>query len=129
MSASDTLLVFPRPPVSAAAEALRGEVRTFLARELADRPAVRRADSWSGYDPEFSRHMGQQGWLGMTWPRQYGGHERTGAERYVVMEEMLAAGAPVGSHWIAERQSGPLRRKGLPYCTVSLRVKPMSASG
>ena len=51
--------------------------------------------------------MGDHGWLGMTWPKQYGGHERTALERYVVLEEMLAAGAPVGHHWVAERQSGP----------------------
>jgi alkylation response protein AidB-like acyl-CoA dehydrogenase len=44
----------------------------------------------------------------MTWPRRYGGHERTFAERYVVLEEMLAAGAPVAAHWVADRQSGPL---------------------
>ncbi len=29
-------------------------------------------------------------------------------ERYVVTEELLAAGAPVGAHWIADRQSAPL---------------------
>jgi alkylation response protein AidB-like acyl-CoA dehydrogenase len=44
----------------------------------------------------------------MTWPKRYGGHERSSLERYVVMEEMLAAGAPVSAHWIADRQSGPL---------------------
>jgi alkylation response protein AidB-like acyl-CoA dehydrogenase len=43
----------------------------------------------------------------MTWPKAYGGHERTPYERYVVCEELLAAGAPQGSHWIADRQSGP----------------------
>lgn len=37
-----------------------------------------------------------------------GGHERSALERYVVLEEMLAAGAPVSLHWIADRQSGPL---------------------
>ena len=30
------------------------------------------------------------------------------AERYVVIEELLAAGAPVMAHWIADRQSGAL---------------------
>lgn len=30
------------------------------------------------------------------------------AERYVVLEELLAAGAPVMAHWVADRQSGPL---------------------
>jgi hypothetical protein len=44
----------------------------------------------------------------MTWPKAFGGHDRSAGERYVVIEELLAAGAPVGSHWIAERQSGPL---------------------
>ena len=52
--------------------------------------------------------MGARGWLGMTWPKKYGGHERSFADRYVVIEEMLAAGAPVSFHWIADRQSGPL---------------------
>jgi alkylation response protein AidB-like acyl-CoA dehydrogenase len=44
----------------------------------------------------------------MTWPRQYGGGERSFLERYVVTEELLAAAAPVGAHWVADRQSGPL---------------------
>src|SRR5262249_42110369 len=45
---------------------------------------------------------------GMTWPKKYGGGERTFFERYVVTEELLAAGAPVSAHWISDRQSGPL---------------------
>jgi acyl-CoA dehydrogenase len=44
----------------------------------------------------------------MTWSKVYGGHERSALERYVVLEELLAAGAPVAAHWIADRQSGPL---------------------
>jgi alkylation response protein AidB-like acyl-CoA dehydrogenase len=44
----------------------------------------------------------------MTWPKAYGGGERTALERYVVLEEMLAVGAPVAAHWIGDRQSGPL---------------------
>ncbi len=52
--------------------------------------------------------MGERGWIGMTWPKRYGGHERSALERYVVLEEMLAHGAPVSAHWIADRQSGPL---------------------
>jgi alkylation response protein AidB-like acyl-CoA dehydrogenase len=90
------------------AEALRAEVREFLATELTGRTSVRRARSWGGWDPEFSRAVGARGWIGMTWPKRYGGHERTFLERYVVLEEMLAAGAPVGAHWVADRQSGPL---------------------
>ncbi len=90
------------------AEALREEVRAFLAEELADYSPQQRAKSWAHGDPEFSRKMGRRGWIGMTWPKKYGGHERSAFERYVVQEEMLAAGAPVSYHWIADRQSGPL---------------------
>jgi len=90
---------------------LRTEVRDFLAREIEAIPFEKRAQSWSGFDPAFSRKLGERGWLGLTWPKQYGGHERTALERYVVVEELLAAGAPVAAHWIADRQSGPLLLK------------------
>ncbi len=102
-----TTLRFPSPPRHDAAENLRGEVRAFLAEALADRSPLSRADSWNGFDRGFSRKLGAKGWLGMTWPKRYGGHERSAFERYVVVEETLAAGAPVAAHWIADRQSGP----------------------
>ncbi|OJY32393.1 MAG: acyl-CoA dehydrogenase, partial [Rhizobiales bacterium 65-9] len=91
----------------AGAETLRQEVRAFLAREVISRTPLLRSDSWNGFDADFSRKLGAMGWIGMTWPKQYGGHERSAFERYVVIEEMLAAGAPVAGHWIADRQSGP----------------------
>ncbi len=94
--------------VPAAAEALRSEVRAFLAEEVEGLPPEERAQSWSGSSPEFSRKLGARGWLGMTWPREFGGQERSAFERYVLLEELLSAGAPVGAHWVAERQSGPL---------------------
>lgn len=99
---------FPPPPRSEPAEQLRAELRAFLATELAHRSPRARAESWNGHDPAFSRALGARGWIAMTWPKHYGGHERSALERYVVLEEMLAAGAPVAAHWIADRQSGPL---------------------
>ena len=99
---------FPAPPAdSAEVIALRSEFRAFLDRELGHRTPRQRSDNWYGFDRGFSRAMGQAGYLGMTWPKQYGGHERSAFERYVIVEESLAAGAPVGAHWIADRQSGP----------------------
>lgn len=89
-------------------EALREEVRAFLADTLAGMSARDRAQNWSGSNPEFSRKLGERGWIGMRFPKKYGGHERSALERYVVLEELLAAGAPVGAHWVADRQSGPL---------------------
>jgi acyl-CoA dehydrogenase len=89
-------------------EALRAEVRAFIAGELAVGLWVPNSDFGSHRSGEFSRRLGARGWIGMTWPKRYGGGERSMPERYVVTEELLAAGAPVGSHWIADRQSGPL---------------------
>jgi len=94
--------------LSPEASALRGEVRAFLKDALGDMPAAERSRSWSGGSRAFSRKLGERGWIGMTWPKKYGGHERSYAERYVVIEELLVAGAPVSSHWVADRQSGPL---------------------
>ncbi|PGH58963.1 acyl-CoA dehydrogenase [Azospirillum palustre] len=104
------LIAFPPPP-DTDVEGLRAEVRAFLAEELATRRPQDRSRSWSGFDADFSRRVGQRGWIGMTWPKRYGGHERSALERYVVLEEMLAAGAPVAAHWFADRQSGPLLLK------------------
>ncbi|RFU21201.1 acyl-CoA dehydrogenase family protein [Geodermatophilus marinus] len=95
-------------PSSEAAENVRAEVREFLAAERDAGTFTTHVDTWlSGVDPAFSRRLGERGWLGMTWPEEYGGHERTAMERYAVTEELLAAGAPVAAHWIADRQSGP----------------------
>lgn len=97
---------FDPPTRPASAPALRAEVRAFLAGF--DFPAETRARSWMGFDRDFSRAVGARGWIGMGWPREHGGQGRSLLERVVVQEEMLAAGAPVGAHWIADRQSGPL---------------------
>jgi len=107
MAALDKLRFAP-PPAFAGGERLRAEVRAFLAGHMPPHAIKAGVGSWGGYDLEFSRQMGARGWIGMTWPTRYGGHERSALERYVVLEEMLAAGAPVSGHWIADRQSGPL---------------------
>ncbi|MNH79471.1 Acyl-CoA dehydrogenase [compost metagenome] len=109
-------------------QALRTEVREFLAETLKDFPPHERAKNWNGADLEFSRKLGERGWLGMTWPKRYGGHERSALERYVVLEELLAAGAPVNAHWIAERQSGPLLMKFSPE-VLAPRFLPAIARG
>jgi acyl-CoA dehydrogenase len=102
---------FPIFELPEAAQRLRVEVRAFIARELDAGLWTPQGDFASHYDPVFSRRLGAQRWLGMTWPKRYGGHERTMLERLVVTEELLAANAPVAAHWIADRQSGPLLLK------------------
>ncbi len=90
---------------------LRQEVREFLASELKAGSYHRGPSGWEHHDADFSRKIGARGWIGMTWPRRYGGHGRSALERYVVTEELLTAGAPVKAHWQADRQIGPLLLK------------------
>src|SRR5213595_1778129 len=96
-------------------EVLRKEVRAFLADEIAagtfdpHKPNREDADA-----REFSRRVGERGWLGMTWPKKYGGHERSFLERYVVTEEMRVANAPTRRFFVADRQSGPVLLKYAP---------------
>ncbi|KOF55291.1 acyl-CoA dehydrogenase [Achromobacter sp. DMS1] len=94
-----------------AAQAFRREVRAFLQAETPALPADRRARSWMGFDADFSRKLAARGWVGVTLPRAYGGAEMDAFSRFVLIEELLCAGAPVSAHWIADRQSGPLIRK------------------
>jgi len=105
-------------------EALRAVVRKFLADTVKNIPPHIRARSWAGYSPEFSRQLGQQGWLGITLPKAYGGGGRSAYARYVLVEEFLNFGAPVGSHWIADRQSGPLILK---YGTEAQKIRYLPA--
>ena len=89
--------------------ALRAEVRAFLADAMPENYGPsERARSWTGFDATFSRKLGARGWIGMTLPVEYGGHGRSAVERHIVVEELLAAGAPVAAHWIADRQSAPM---------------------
>jgi alkylation response protein AidB-like acyl-CoA dehydrogenase len=89
-------------------EALREPVRAFLKSALQHLPPEQRARSWMGFDADFSRRLAGEGWIGLTLPKRYGGAERSAFARFVVVEELLAAGAPVSAHWIADRQSAPL---------------------
>ncbi len=90
------------------AEAFRVEVQQFLAEHLPQVPADRRARSWMGFDVDFSRRLAARGWVGITLPPAYGGAGFDAFRRFVLVEELLSAGAPVAAHWIADRQSGPL---------------------
>jgi acyl-CoA dehydrogenase len=91
---------------------LREEVRDFLAEEIAAGTFdPHQPGDGEGYNRAFSRRVGAKGWIGMTWPRQYGGHERSQLERYVVTEEFRVANAPSHLHFVADRQSGPVLLK------------------
>lgn len=110
------------------AERLRGEVREFLREEIA-------AGTFDPHDPagdsfhrDFSRRVGARGWIGMTWPKRYGGGERSYLERYVVNEEFLLARAPTRAHFTGDRQSGPVILRYAPE-HVRLDVLPRICRG
>jgi hypothetical protein len=96
-------------------QSLRAQVRAFLAEEIAGGTFDPHHPSHSdSYNRGFSRRVGAKGWIGMTWPKRYGGHERSYLERYVVTEEFRVANAPANLHFVADRQSGPILLKYAP---------------
>src|SRR5262245_49769463 len=125
---TDLLAAAPQQVVRSC-QALREEVREFLDEELTAGRFVPRCDAWlSGWDPDFSRRLAGRGWVGMTIPVQYGGRGLSALHRHAVTLELLAAGAPVAAHWIADRQTAPsLLRFGSD--TVKRRFLPAIARG
>jgi acyl-CoA dehydrogenase len=123
------MLLPPARPLPAATGALRAEVRAFLAGEREAGRFVPACDAWlSGWDEAFSRRLAGRGWVGMTVPPEYGGPGRSALDRYVVVEEVLAAGAPVAAHWVSDRQIVPnLLRYGNE--TLKRRYLPSIARG
>ena len=100
------MLNFDPVTLPQSSEQLRPVIRAFIADNLPEcRP---NSDFTSGYDATFSAQLGEAGWIGMTIPRRYGGSERGYFDRYIVTEELLAAGMPVAAHWITDRQTAPL---------------------
>ncbi|MGH6912564.1 MAG: acyl-CoA dehydrogenase family protein, partial [Geminicoccales bacterium] len=94
------------------AEELRQDVRAFLREEIEAGtfdPNSSHLDN--AFNVEFSRKVGRRGWIGMTWPKKYGGQERSFLERYVITEEFRVGGAPTRAHFTADRQSGPVLLK------------------
>ncbi|MHA3020654.1 acyl-CoA dehydrogenase family protein [Mycobacterium sp. BMJ-28] len=107
MKTVQTRLVPPAGTIGTAPE-LRAEVRAFLADQLTAGAFTPSVDGWlTGWDEDFTRALAARGWLGLTVPECYGGHGRSFHERFVVTEELLAGGAPVAAHWIADRQIVP----------------------
>lgn len=101
----DSLTLASLPPED---EALRPHIKALAAKAVEGVSHDVRARSWSGFSREFSQVLGREGFLGLTLPKRYGGAERGPFARFVAVEELLSAGAPVAAHWIADRQSAPL---------------------
>jgi acyl-CoA dehydrogenase len=110
-------------------QTLRREVRDFIAVQIragAFTPAV---NSWmTSWDTDFTHKLAERNWLGMTIPIEYGGHGKSFLARFVVTEELVAAGAPVAAHWFADRQVAPsILRYGSPH--QKQEILPRIAAG
>lgn len=88
--------------------AFRQEVRDFVKRELeAGTFSVTSKSLVGPASREFSLKMAERGWIGLTWPEQYGGKGRTSVEKMIMLEEFFRVQAPIGYHFLADRQVGP----------------------
>jgi alkylation response protein AidB-like acyl-CoA dehydrogenase len=98
---------------SAADEAFREEVRTWLAEhlvgefaelgtglELGERHELELRKAWE-------RELSSGGWVGLTWPAEYGGREATLTQEIIFNEEYVKAGGPNRMSFFGEGLLGP----------------------
>jgi 3-oxocholest-4-en-26-oyl-CoA dehydrogenase alpha subunit len=78
-------------------EALRQELRAYYEKLLTPEllAEVRRSEGVGPTVREVVKRMGADGWLGIGWPKQYGGRGMTPIEQFVFFDESMRAGAPV----------------------------------
>ncbi len=55
----------------------------------------------------FSKKMAERGWIGVNWPKEYGGQGKGQVDKMILLEELYKYQAPTGYHFMAERQIGP----------------------
>jgi alkylation response protein AidB-like acyl-CoA dehydrogenase len=78
-------------------EALRRELRAYYSRLLTPEIEEELARG-HGVGPAMRkvvRQMGEDGWLGIGWPEEYGGQGRSAIEQFIFFDESMRAGAPV----------------------------------
>jgi alkylation response protein AidB-like acyl-CoA dehydrogenase len=93
----------PQYDLGSGANAFREEVRGWLKvhwtkerqQQMLSRPNAHRE-----YDPEFARELGKTGWIGLNWPKKFGGQGRSPMEYLAFVEELERheaprAGAPI----------------------------------
>jgi alkylation response protein AidB-like acyl-CoA dehydrogenase len=105
------VITFAAVELSAGERQLQAEVIEFLRTELPRGSFRPNLGMNAAKDPAFSGKLGERGWLGMALPTEYGGHDRSAVDRFIVVEQLLRWGAPIGHHWVADRQSGPVIAK------------------
>jgi 3-oxocholest-4-en-26-oyl-CoA dehydrogenase alpha subunit len=91
----------------------RQEVRQFIAEhvtpELRDELARGRREGRGPLIKALFLQLGQQGWIGMSWPKEYGGQERNPVDQYIFEEEFVRAGIPLDLNNILEQAPAIMR--------------------
>src|SRR4051794_39812275 len=124
-----TALEFDQIRLPPECDELRLEVRAFLADEVARGTFdPHRPGHGDSHSKEFSQRIGAKGWIGMTWPKKYGGRGRKFLDRAAGEGEIFGGNAPVRLHFVADRQSGPILMKYAPE-HVKMDVLPRICAG
>jgi alkylation response protein AidB-like acyl-CoA dehydrogenase len=78
-------------------QALRQELRDYYANLLTPEVEAELAQS-HGIGPtvrRITKQMASDGWLGIGWPKEYGGQGRSAIEQFIFFDESMRSGAPV----------------------------------
>jgi alkylation response protein AidB-like acyl-CoA dehydrogenase len=87
--------------------AFRKEVRDFIAANLPEGSAKRGARRFEDDDREWSRKLGEAGYAGLTWPKEYGGASAPYSHQAIYLEELARAEAPSHLGVIGLGMAGP----------------------
>jgi alkylation response protein AidB-like acyl-CoA dehydrogenase len=78
--------------------ALRDELRTYFVKLMTPELVAELTSGGEGGGPQYRRamkKMGRDGWLGIGWPKEYGGMDRTPLEQFLFADEVQRAGFPL----------------------------------
>jgi len=111
-------------------QAWRREARVFLEKELLDNYPCEAEDDgygFGGWSDAFTRRLGEKGWLGITWPREYGGQGRSLMDLFILFDEIAYSRLPAAGIWSIESFCMPIVAAG----TEELKREflPMAAKG
>src|SRR5512146_2941843 len=76
--------------------ALRSELRRYFATLLPaeEREKLGAPGENAAVFRQVVRRLGQDGWLGLGWPEEYGGQARSAVDQYIMFDEVQRAGIP-----------------------------------
>lgn len=93
---------------SPAEEAFRAELRRWLRANLPPDPGEHPSlDAEVAFLRAWQRRLAEGGWVGIHWPRAYGGRDASAVEHYILQEELAAARAPEIINRIGVNLVGP----------------------